>query len=110
VSTGRLIIVCGLPGSGKTTLAKAIEERLDAVRFSPDDWVDALGVDLHEEESRARIEALQWSLAQRLLTLDLAIIVEWGTWENRREMAGANRGRVALFDSPLEAKPHSGSK
>ena len=35
----RLIIVCGLPGSGKTTLAKALENRLRAVRFSPDDWM-----------------------------------------------------------------------
>jgi molybdopterin-guanine dinucleotide biosynthesis protein len=38
----RLIVVCGLPGSGKTTLAKTLESRLRAVRFCPDDWMDAL--------------------------------------------------------------------
>jgi predicted kinase len=39
---GRLIIVCGLPGSGKTTFAKALEIRHSAIRFSPDEWMNAL--------------------------------------------------------------------
>jgi len=76
----RLIIVCGLPGSGKTTLAKCLEERLRAVRFAPDEWMDALSINLYDEESRARIEALQWNLSQELLKLGLTIIIEWGTW------------------------------
>jgi adenylate kinase len=41
-----LVIVCGLPGSGKTTLAKEIEEKQQATRFSPDDWMDALELKL----------------------------------------------------------------
>src|SRR4051812_438273 len=43
---GRLIIVCGLPGSGKTTHAKQLEDRLRAIRFAPDEWMEALGIDL----------------------------------------------------------------
>jgi predicted kinase len=58
----RLIIVCGLPVSGKTTLAKVLESRLQAVRFSPDEWINALSLDLYDEESRGKIEALQWKL------------------------------------------------
>ncbi len=77
---GRLILVCGLPGSGKTTLAQALESRLRAIRFSPDEWLDALSIDLYREDVREKIEALQWKLAQDLLALGLTVIIEWGTW------------------------------
>jgi predicted kinase len=75
----RLIIVCGLPGSGKTTLAKALESRLRAVRFSPDEWMDALSLNLYDER-RGKIEALQWKFGRELLALGLTVIIEWGTW------------------------------
>jgi predicted kinase len=76
----RLVIICGLPGSGKTTLAKAFESRLRAIRFAPDEWMDALSIDLYDEERRAKIEALQWKFAQELLVVGLTVIIEWGTW------------------------------
>ncbi len=66
-----MIIVCGLPGSGKTTLAKALESRLRAVRFSVDEWMDALSINIYDEEKRGKIEALQWKFGQELLELGL---------------------------------------
>ena len=91
----RLIIVCGLPGSGKTTLAKAIEGRLGAIRFSPDEWMDDLSLDLYDEERRGKIEGLQWKLGQQLLALGLVVIIEWGTW-GRSEREALRLGARAL--------------
>jgi len=97
-STGtgpRLIIVCGLPGSGKTTHAKLLEARLGAIRFSPDEWLEALSLDLYDEGSREKIEALQWKLGQKLLALGLTVIIEWGTW-GRSERDTLRLGARAL--------------
>jgi predicted kinase len=79
-SGARLILVCGLPGAGKTTHATALERELHAVRFSADDWMNALGIDIYDEPQRQKIEDLQWRLARKLLHLGLTIIVEWGAW------------------------------
>ncbi|MFQ5968562.1 MAG: AAA family ATPase [Acidimicrobiia bacterium] len=76
----RLIIVCGLPGAGKTTHGKTLAAELDAIRFSPDEWMKSLGIDLWDETARARIEAVQWELAQDLMRLGQTAIIEWGTW------------------------------
>ena len=95
VTGPRLIIVCGLPGSGKTRLAKALENRLRAVRFSPDEWMGALSLNLYDEEMRGKIEALQWKFGQELLALDLTVIIEWGTW-GRSERDSLRLGARAL--------------
>jgi predicted kinase len=79
-SRARLIIVCGLPGSGKTTHAKHLQATLRAIRFCPDEWMDALSVDVWDERMRGKIEGLQWQLGQQLLALGLNVIIEWGTW------------------------------
>jgi predicted kinase len=91
----RLIIVCGLPGSGKTTHAKLIEARLGAIRFSPDEWMDALSLGLYDEGMRAKIEALQWKFGQELLAHGLTVVIEWGTW-GRRERDTLRLGARAL--------------
>jgi predicted kinase len=92
---GRLIIVCGLPGAGKTTRAIDLAERSGGVRFSPDDWMEALDIDLWDTARRDRIEALQWRLVREILASGGTSIIEWGTW-SRAERDALREGARAL--------------
>lgn len=48
-SPARLILICGLPGSGKTTLAKSLAGSRSALRLCPDEWQAALGFDRFDD-------------------------------------------------------------
>jgi len=104
-----LVLICGLPGAGKTTLAKKIEHELPALRLTPDDWMDALSINLWDEEKRARIEALQWQTAQRALSFGANVVMDFGFW-SRAERDHFRRGAAAVgagfelrfLDVPLE--------
>ena len=87
--------MCGLPGSGKTTHAVELAERVGGIRMSADDWMVALGLDLWDEPARARVEGLQWELTQELLRLGHVVIIEWGTWA-RSERDALRTGARAL--------------
>ncbi|MCF1593102.1 AAA family ATPase [Streptomyces muensis] len=76
----RLILLCGLPGSGKTTLAKRLAGAVPAVRLCPDEWMADLGVDLFDEGTRDRLERRFWQHTQELLKLGQAVILEFGFW------------------------------
>lgn len=104
-----LVLICGLPGAGKTTLAKEIEHKLPALRLTPDDWMDALSINLWDEEKRAQIEALQWQTAQRALSLGANVVMDFGFWSRgerehfRRGAASVGAGfELRFVDVPLE--------
>lgn len=78
-----LHLICGLPGSGKTTLGKQLEHDCDAVRFEPDDWLYRLSIDFYDETGRAKVEDLQWELAQRLLRHGHDVVLENGFWSKK---------------------------
>lgn len=86
-----LHLLCGLPGSGKTTLAKELETELPAFRFCPDEWIHSVIEDVSDIRERDRlrdpIEQLQWKSAQRLLSLGTSVILENGFW-SRDERVG----------------------
>ena len=77
---GRLVVITGLPGSGKTTLATELAASMPACRMCPDDWMMAAGIDLWDESVRARIEAFQLTLAVDLLHAGSHVVIEWGAW------------------------------
>lgn len=79
-----LHLMVGLPCSGKTTLARQLEQEYSALRLTTDDWHTRLfGQDAHEEEHDARhelIEALLWDVAARGLALGVDVILDFGCW------------------------------
>jgi predicted kinase len=75
-----LILICGLPGAGKTTLAKRLEQERPALRLTPDEWMTALRIDLFDESRRGAVEGLQWQVATSVLALGLDVILDWGFW------------------------------
>ena len=108
VEPGRLVVLCGLPGSGKTTLALRIAATAPVLRICPDEWLTALEADLHDEPLRDRLERKLWELAQELLVLGQTVVVEYGSWvrEHRDELrlgARALGAAVELYylDVPL---------
>jgi predicted kinase len=77
---GCLVVVSGLPGSGKTTQAKRLQAERSGVLFCPDEWMTALGANLWDGELRARVEGLQWDMAIDVLRAGGTAIIEWGPW------------------------------
>jgi len=97
-----LFLMVGLPGAGKTTLAKQIEIERSAVRFTPDEWFAELGLDPYDEALRARIEALQWQLAARALSLGVDAILDFGLWA--KEERDDYRDRAASVGAETEIR------
>ena len=75
-----LFLMVGLPGAGKTTLARKIEHERSALRLTPDEWMGALSFDPYDEAKRAAVEALQWIVAARALELGVDVILDFGFW------------------------------
>ena len=76
----RLILTCGLPGAGKTTLARQLAADRGAVRLTKDEWLWALGTTPWDEPTREKVEHALWQLAQEILRLGLSVVLDFGLW------------------------------
>jgi hypothetical protein len=96
----KLYMLCGLPGSGKTTLARKLEAELPALRISPDDLLEPIfGARdyIHQWENynkqRTKMEALLLDIALRSVELGINAILENGFWS--REERDMYRAKAA---------------
>ena len=79
-----LFLICGLPGAGKTTLARQLEAERPALRLCPDEWISVILSDPSDipelDRLRDPVEAVQWEVAKRALVLGVDVVLEYGFW------------------------------
>jgi predicted kinase len=94
MSEARLILTCGLPGAGKTALARQLAADRSALRLTKDEWLRALGSSPWDEPTRVKVEHELWRLAQEVLRLGVSVVLDFGLWARieRDEMRSAARG------------------
>jgi predicted kinase len=94
VRDARLILTCGLPGAGKTTLARQLAADRSAVRLTKDEWLWALGSTPWDAPTQEKVEHELWQLAQEILHLGLSVVLDFGLWARieRDEMRSVARG------------------
>ena len=81
-------LIVGLPGAGKTTRAKELEQSESALRLTPDDWQMALfhgdgptGWRSQERaDQRDRIEGLLVDVGMRAAQLGISVVFDFGFW------------------------------
>ena len=104
----RLVLVCGLPGAGKTTRARAIVRSRRALYLNADDWVLGLRKSLVDYEFRVVLQDCLLGHAREVLRCGLSVVLEFGSWsraerENIRQAAVQAHATTELhfLDAPL---------
>ncbi len=96
-----LHLVCGLPGSGKSTLAKRLEHELPGLRLTPDEWMARIVGNGTDEPKREAVEAVQWEIAEKVLSLGVDVILENGFWAREERDDLRERAAALGADSKL---------
>lgn len=93
-----LVLLAGMPGAGKTTVARDLVAARRAIHLDPDVWLVALGLD--PAGPRDRFEDLLFAHALELLERDVTVVVESGGWV--RAHREAKRAAAQALGVPVE--------
>ena len=75
-----LFLTVGLPGSGKTTLARRIAENEGILRLTPDEWMAPLFNDSQADSRRDILEGRMIWVAHEVLRSGSSVVLDFGCW------------------------------
>src|SRR4051812_36962797 len=75
-----LYLTAGLPGAGKTTLARQIADSVGILRLTPDEWMAPLFQDSDADGRRDILEARMIWVAHEVLRSNSSVVLDFGCW------------------------------
>lgn len=92
-------LIHGFLGVGKTTLARQLEQKVPAIRFSHDEWMTRLYGDdppvEHFQEFYRRVSQQLEEVWPRCLELGVDVVLDFGCWTRRER--DALRAKIAAI-------------
>jgi predicted kinase len=85
--TATLFLMVGLPGAGKTTLAKQLAAAHRALRLTPDEWMIPLFGEPTADRKRDQLEGLLIAVALRTLRVGTDVVLDFGLWSRDERSA-----------------------
>lgn len=86
---GRVHLLYGLAGSGKSTFARRLCADGAGVRFTLDEWMLRLypGIDFESSDYGAKASEVReviWTIAQQVLQAGVDVVLDWNSWSVAR--------------------------
>ena len=97
-----LFLTVGLPGTGKTTVARRIEVEERALRLTKDEWVKALYGLANPPSASDAIEGRLIEIGMRALELGINVVIDFGLWG--RDERSALRQAAADLGAAVEMR------
>lgn len=82
-----LFLMVGLPGAGKTTVARSLEAEHHALRLTPDEWMIPLFGESDAGGKRDVLEGRLIWLALRAVQVGASVILDFGLWGREERTA-----------------------
>lgn len=102
-----LFLMVGLPGAGKTTVARRLAGEHGALRLTPDEWMIPLFGASEADGKRDVLEGLLLRLALEALALGTDVVLDFGCWSRDersaiRRLAESAGGSCRLVYVPVD--------